>query len=115
MNGTATTLTAVLIDPDDGSETVLGTVSAGADGILSIVSSADNYGPLLDEIVSSVNGKETIRVRVPGEGKFKITSERHERDDPGILDAVKQYLSHLYGVELRASAAGVDEEVADLE
>lgn len=115
MNGTATTLTAVLIDPDDGSETLLGAVSAGDDGILSIVSSVGNYGQLLDEIVASVNGKETIRVRVPGTAKFQITTERHERDDPGILDAVRKYLKHYYGVELRASAAGVDEQVADLE
>ena len=115
MNGTATTLTAVLIDPDDDSETVLGTITAGADGILSPVAPADNYGELLDEILASVNEKETIRVRVPGTGKFEITTERYERTDPGILDAVKQYLSHYYGVELRASAAGVDDLVEDLQ
>jgi hypothetical protein len=115
MSDTATILTAVLIDPDDDSETVLGAVSAGNDGILNIVSSEGNYGPLLDEVIGAVNDQETIRIRAGGEEKFELINERFERNDPGILDAVKKYLSHHYGVELRTSPAGIDEEVADLE
>lgn len=114
MSDTVKKLTAVLIDPDDGSETVLGTVEVAADRMLYTDESAPPHEELLDEILASINAEETIRVRVPGKAKFQITTERYERSDAGFLDAVKQYLSHYYGVELRESAAGLDDDVQEL-
>lgn len=104
---------AILLDPKDDSEVAVATVAADDEGRLTQLRTTPGYDGVLDDVINELNAKDTIRVRTPAKQKFAITTERFERSHPGIVEAVRRYASHYYGLELR-DAAAVSEQFEDL-
>lgn len=92
---------AVHVDPDDQTESLLGELIVAADGQLRLVAAAPATLDFLDGLVESLNAKDSVNLKGPGEEKYALSAEEHKRTDAGFVDALKRYLGQFYSIELR--------------
>lgn len=93
-------LQVVHVDPDDGTETPLGEVDYGGDGMLSLVEAVEGQEAFLDEFVDEMNGQEELNLKVPGEEKFSLTARTYRRGDADFFSGLRDYARHYFAVAL---------------
>ncbi len=93
-------LKLIEVDPDDGTETPWGEVELAPDGILSVASADSFYEEYAQKFVDSINEKDRINVKVPGEKKFSIQIKSYLKSEPDFLQGLREYAQHYYSLKL---------------
>ena len=96
---------------DDEVPTVIGTLLIGEAGKLTLVDALELLRPALQDIVDSVNGEPTIRIKVPppgaeasGFGRLTVP-----RDDNRIAAAIVDYFEQRFDLRLVPDSHGRSE------
>jgi hypothetical protein len=88
---------------DDDNLAEIAKVSFGERGRLALLSANPAFQSVLENVLSAVNAQEELRIKVPPPPEAEPMSVHRasiKRDDPDLLDAMREYMEQKYDLHL---------------
>ena len=96
-------LTVFRVDPETGTEAVIGSVGASMGGRLAVLEVSPEAAEKLGRAVAAMNAKPHVVELVPdtdAAGPGDLAAKITERDDPAFIVAASRYMARYYGFSL---------------